>query len=40
VWRYGPVIPTCRRMKKDDHEFKASLDYISKYQPSLVYIAR
>jgi hypothetical protein len=27
AWRYTPVIPTVRRLKQEDKEFKASLDY-------------
>jgi hypothetical protein len=28
VWRYMPVIPVCKKLRQEDCEFEASLDYM------------
>jgi hypothetical protein len=28
AWWFTPVIPALRRLRQEDHEFEASLDYI------------
>jgi hypothetical protein len=30
AWRYTSVISALRRLRQEDHEFKASLSYIKK----------
>jgi hypothetical protein len=30
VWWYTPVIPALGKLRKEDHEFEASLGYIAK----------
>jgi hypothetical protein len=30
VWCFSPAIPALRRLRQEDHEFKASLDYTER----------
>jgi hypothetical protein len=33
VWWYTPIIPALRRLRQEDHKFKASLDYKERHYP-------
>lgn len=33
-WQHTSIIPAPRRLKKEDHDFKARLDYIVSWKPA------